>query len=121
MMEYKGYHGALEIDEENSLLHGAVLGLRDVVTFQGRTVDEARKAFEESVEDYLEFCRERGEEPEKPFSGKFRLGAEPQTGVWGSPSRSDSLGPWNRRPSSGLGSGDTRVDAPLHPPGVRPG
>jgi predicted HicB family RNase H-like nuclease len=52
-------------------LHGEVINLRDVVTFEGETVEEVQLAFRESVEDYLEFCAQRGEEPEKPFSGKF--------------------------------------------------
>jgi len=45
--------------------------LRDVITFEGETVDELRNAFLDSVEDYLAFCTERGEEPEKPYSGKL--------------------------------------------------
>lgn len=77
-MEYKGYQGHIEIDEDAGVLHGEVVGLRDVVTFQGQTVAEAREAFKASVDDYLAFCQERGEEPERPFSGKFvvRVGSE---------------------------------------------
>jgi len=77
-MEYKGYHGTIEVDEESGLLHGEVLGLRDVVTFQGYTVKEARRAFEESVDDYLEFCKQRSEAPEEPLSGRLnvRLGPD---------------------------------------------
>jgi predicted HicB family RNase H-like nuclease len=67
----KGYIGKVEIDEEAGVLHGEVINLRDVVTFEGETVEEVQLAFRESVEDYLEFCAQRGEEPEKPFSGKF--------------------------------------------------
>ena len=70
-MEYKGYIGKVELNEEAGILHGEVINVRDVITFQGRTVKEIRKAFRESVEDYLEFCAERGESPEKPFSGRF--------------------------------------------------
>lgn len=77
MMEHKGYQAHIEIDEEHDILHGEVVGLRDVVTFQGRTIDELRSAFVDSVEDYLEFCRERGERPEKPFSGKFVVRISP--------------------------------------------
>jgi len=65
-MEYKGYRGVVEVDEDAGILHGRVLLPRDVVTFEGETVAEARKAFEDSVDDYLEFCEVRGEEPEKP-------------------------------------------------------
>jgi len=78
MMEYKGYIGKVEIDEEAGILYGEVINVRDVITFEGESVDEIQKAFRESVDDYLEFCTERGESPEKPFSGKFvvRLPAE---------------------------------------------
>ena len=70
-MEYKGYHGRVEFDAEAGLLHGEVLGIRDVVTFQGRSVREIEKAFRDSVDDYLDFCRRRGESPEQPCSGRF--------------------------------------------------
>ena len=71
MMEYKGYIGKVEIDEDAGILHGDVINIRDVITFEGSSVDEIHKAFRESVDDYLEFCAQRGETPEKPFSGKF--------------------------------------------------
>ena len=78
MMEYKGYIGKVEIDEEAGILYGEVINVRDVITFEGESVDEIQKAFRESVDDYLDFCAQRGESPEKPFSGKFvvRLPAE---------------------------------------------
>ncbi|MCX7013093.1 MAG: type II toxin-antitoxin system HicB family antitoxin [Candidatus Sumerlaeota bacterium] len=71
MMEYKGYSAKVEFDDDAELFHGEVMNLRDVVTFEGKTVAELRKAFRESVEDYLEFCASRGEPPEKPYSGRF--------------------------------------------------
>lgn len=70
-MEYKGYIGKVEIDEDAGILHGEVINIRDVITLEGSSVDEVQKAFRESVDDYLEFCAQRGEAPEKPFSGKF--------------------------------------------------
>jgi predicted HicB family RNase H-like nuclease len=71
MMEYKGYIGRIEYDDDAGIFHGEVVNLRDVVTFQGASVKELRRAFRESVDDYLAFCAERGEAPEKPFSGQF--------------------------------------------------
>ena len=70
-MQYKGYHARIEFDEDDETFHGEVAGIRDVVTFEGDSVAELRRAFRDSVEDYLEFCRERGERPEKPHSGRF--------------------------------------------------
>ncbi len=66
MLEHKGYSGRVVFDDEADLFHGELIGLRDVVTFQGRSTDELRLAFEESVDDYLEFCDERSESPNAP-------------------------------------------------------
>ena len=71
MMEYKGYVGKVEFDDEAGIFHGEVLDTRDVITFQGRSVAELKTAFQGSIDDYLAFCKERGEEPNKPFSGQF--------------------------------------------------
>ena len=78
MMEYNGYVGRVEYDDEAGVFHGEVINTRDVITFQGATVGELRKAFRESVEDYLVFCEERGEEPDKPFSGQFVTRVSPE-------------------------------------------
>jgi len=51
--------------------------LRDVITFQGRSVDEVKQAFRDSVEDYLEYCAKHNEKPEKPFTGKLMLRIPP--------------------------------------------
>ena len=78
MMEYKGYLSRIEFDDEANIFHGEVINIRDVITFQGKSVDELRKAFEDTVEDYLAFCAERGEEPDKPFSGRFTVRLSPE-------------------------------------------
>jgi predicted HicB family RNase H-like nuclease len=78
MMKYKGYIGHVEYDDEAKIFHGEVVGLKDVITFQGRSVDELDKAFKDSVNDYLAWCKERGEEPEKTFSGTFNLRIPPE-------------------------------------------
>ena len=70
-MTYQGYTGALEVDEDSGGLFGTVLGTRDVITFVGKTVEEASQSFQESVDFYLERCAATGNEPDRPFSGKF--------------------------------------------------
>ncbi len=78
MLIYKGYIGHVEFDDEADIFHGEVINTRDVITFKGRTVAELKKAFHDSINDYLNFCKERNEEPEKPFSGKFNLRIDPE-------------------------------------------
>jgi predicted HicB family RNase H-like nuclease len=77
-MEYKGYIGIVEFDSDAKLFHGDVVNTRDVITFQGTTVDEIEKAFNESIDDYIQWCKEEGVEPEKPYSGKFNLRLSPE-------------------------------------------
>ena len=64
-MRYNEYVGEVEFDDEASLFHGRVANLRDVVTFQGTSVAELRKALADSVEDYLEVCAARGDAPKR--------------------------------------------------------
>ena len=77
MMTYKGYYGVVQYDDEAKIFHGDVINTRTVITFQGTTVDEIETAFRDSVDDYLDWCKERNKEPEKPFSGKFVLRLSP--------------------------------------------
>ena len=76
-MQYRNYDASVEYDPEADLFHGEILDLRDVITFQGRSVDELKQALADSVEDYLAFCAERGEEPAKAYSGQFVVRVEP--------------------------------------------
>ena len=73
MMKYKGYYGQVTYDDEVKILHGELVGIRAVITFQGMTVDELEKAFRDSIDDYLDWCKKRRKSPEKPFSGKLNL------------------------------------------------
>ncbi|MDX2073637.1 MAG: type II toxin-antitoxin system HicB family antitoxin [Alphaproteobacteria bacterium] len=77
-MEYKGYTAKIEFDADDRAFHGMVLGINDVVHFQGASVKELEKEFRASVDDYLEFCKARREKPDKPYSGKlvFRTSSE---------------------------------------------
>ena len=76
-MKYKEYLGEVSYDAEAKIFHGEVLGLKDVITFQGTSVEELEKAFKDSIDDYVAWCKERGEDPEKAFSGNLRLRIPP--------------------------------------------
>jgi len=78
MIKYKNYTGVVEYDDEGKIFIGEVIGLRAVVTFQGRTVTELEKSFKQSVDLYLEMCKRDGVEPQKPFSGRFNLRLNPE-------------------------------------------
>jgi len=77
-LEYKHYLGSAEVDVENGTLFGRLLFIKDVIGYSGASVADLRQAFEEALDDYLEVCAERGEQPDVPCKGSFnvRIGAE---------------------------------------------
>ena len=78
MIKYKNYAGVVEYDDQGKIFIGEVIGLRDMVTFQGRSATELEKSFKQSVDLYLEMCKRDGLEPQKPFSGRFNLRLAPE-------------------------------------------
>jgi predicted HicB family RNase H-like nuclease len=77
-MSHDGYLATIELDEDAGLFHGEVINTRDVLTFQGRTFDDLKAAFADTIADYIEWCRERGKEPERPYSGNFTVRISPE-------------------------------------------
>jgi len=77
-MEYKGYSASILFDGDAEVLHGTVLHIRDTVTFEAESVADLKREFHASVDDYLAFCADRGEEPDRPFSGRFVLRLDPE-------------------------------------------
>jgi predicted HicB family RNase H-like nuclease len=72
MLNYKSYTGVIEeTDFESGIIFGSIIDISDSLTFQGQTLEEVRKDFEDAVDDYLELCQEMGKDPDKPFSGKL--------------------------------------------------
>lgn len=78
MLKYKNYTGIVEYDPDGKIFTGEVIGLRDVITFHGRTPTELERSFQKSVDLYLEMCQRDGVPPQKPFSGRFNIRISPE-------------------------------------------
>lgn len=78
LMEYKGYHAKIEFSAEDGTFVGRILGINDVIAFDGNTVSELEAMFHESVDDYLEMCAEFGREPDKEYKGTFNVRIAPE-------------------------------------------
>jgi predicted HicB family RNase H-like nuclease len=76
-MNHDGYVASIELDEDAGVLHGRVVNARAVLTFEGTSVDELKEAFSDTIDDYKEWCRERGVEPDRPYSGTLSLRLPP--------------------------------------------
>lgn len=77
-MTYKGFAARVEYSDADGCFIGHLAGIRDVVGFHGESVSELRAAFEEAVDDYLATCEKLNKEPNKPYSGQFRLRLPPE-------------------------------------------
>jgi len=73
LLKYKGYYARIAFDPSADAFHGRVIGIQDVIDFYGRTPDELRKEFKNSVEEYLAWCVEEGTKPEKAWLGKLTI------------------------------------------------
>lgn len=78
MLNYKGYQAKVEVDYETGALYGRVTNIRDIIFFEADSFDQLKKEFQFSVDDYIAFCKEHGEESNKPGSGKISLRVTPQ-------------------------------------------
>ncbi|HLP91214.1 MAG TPA: type II toxin-antitoxin system HicB family antitoxin [Nostocaceae cyanobacterium] len=96
-MTYKGYTASLDVDVEAGMLYGRVLDIHDIVTFKAKTVEDARREFHNTIDDYLAYCQNLGEEPDEPFSGQlpFRTSKENHRKIFTAAKMSDkSVNAW---------------------------
>jgi predicted HicB family RNase H-like nuclease len=77
VLVHKGFIGSVHFDADGRTLFGKVEGVADLVTFEGKDVDELTQAFQDAVEDYLTLCKEAGKEPMKSFKGSFNVRIPP--------------------------------------------
>ena len=73
IIEYKNYLGSVEYSDEDEIFYGKVLGIRDLISYDGESVKELKMSFQESVEDYLQTCKSSNKIPEKSFKGSFNI------------------------------------------------
>ena len=78
ILEYKGYHTKIEFDSEGCVLKGKIEGINDLITFECEDMKNVEKEFQEAVDDYLQFCKEVGKEPDKEYKGTFNMRINPE-------------------------------------------
>ncbi|MCR5430289.1 MAG: type II toxin-antitoxin system HicB family antitoxin [Eubacterium sp.] len=78
LLEYKGYYTKIEYSSEDNILFGQIEGIDDLVLFESDSLNNVEKEFHSAVDDYLAFCESEGDEPNKPYSGKFNVRIKPE-------------------------------------------
>ena len=77
-MEYKGYIGSVEFSEEDEVFFGKVLGIRNLISYEGTNAKELLDDFHHAVDDYLVLCFEENREPERAYKGSFNIRISPE-------------------------------------------
>lgn len=73
ILMYKDFIGSVHFSADDKVFHGKIEGITDLVTFEGKSVDELEKAFHEAVNDYITLCKEAGKKPLKSCRGSFNV------------------------------------------------
>jgi predicted HicB family RNase H-like nuclease len=68
MVEYRDYIGCFAFDEKKKIFYGRVVNIHGLITFDGKSAKETKKAFRETINEYINRCKKFGKPPEKPFS-----------------------------------------------------
>jgi len=76
-LEYKGYTGSIEYSGEDNLLFGKVLGIKGLISYEGKTGSDLENDFKEAIDTYLSDCKSNGIKTEKPFKGSFNVRVSP--------------------------------------------
>ena len=56
--EYKGYIGSIEYSPEDAIYYGELLGIKDMVLYEGEDIQTLYKDYIEAIDDYIEFKEE---------------------------------------------------------------
>jgi predicted HicB family RNase H-like nuclease len=73
ILQYKDYYASVHFSAEDEVFYGKILGINDLVSFEGSSVRELKKSFHEAVEDYLAMCEQAGKDPDKTYKGTFNV------------------------------------------------
>jgi predicted HicB family RNase H-like nuclease len=77
-LDYKGYTGSIEYSKEDDILYGKVLGIKSLISYEGKTGKELENDFKEAIDAYISDCKNEGISPEKPFKGSFNVRISPE-------------------------------------------
>jgi predicted HicB family RNase H-like nuclease len=77
LLQYKEFFGSVHFSSDDTIFFGKIEGINDLVTFEGKTVEEIKKSFKEAIDDYLEICRQTNKEPLKSYKGSFNIRISP--------------------------------------------
>jgi predicted HicB family RNase H-like nuclease len=78
LLQFKNFFGSVHFSSDDAVFFGKIEGINDLVTFEGKTVEEINKSFKEAVNDYIDICKQAEKEPFKFYKGSFNVRISPE-------------------------------------------
>lgn len=78
LLSHRGYHGSIETSLADKVLHGKILFIDDLITYEAENISQLEVEFKSALEDYLETCASIGKTPQKSVSGQFNVRIPPE-------------------------------------------
>lgn len=75
---YKDYFTDVHFDAESKILYGKIEGIADFVNFYTTDATKVEEEFRLAVDEYVAYCKEKGVDPEKSYSGVFNVRVSPE-------------------------------------------
>ena len=72
-LTYNGYTASISYNSDDEVFFGKVIGVNDLIVFEGTSVTELKNGFQEAIDDYLETCEAIGKSPDKTYKGSFNV------------------------------------------------
>ncbi len=77
ILKHKDFIGSVHFSTDDNVFFGKLVGIDDLITFEGKSVEELKKSFKDAVDDYLEICQSMNKTPHKSYKGTFNVRIKP--------------------------------------------
>src|SRR5260370_38872182 len=78
LLRYKGFLGTVEFSEEDDVLFGRVIGIKDHISYEGATIKDLKKDFKEAVDYQIDYCKRNNLPIYKSLTGNFNVRINPE-------------------------------------------
>lgn len=78
LLRYKGFLGTVEFSDEDNVLFGKVIGIRDHISYEGATIKDLKKDFKEAIDYQIAYCKKTNQPIHKSLTGNFNVRINPE-------------------------------------------
>ena len=77
-LTYKGFIATVHFNADDEIFFGKIEEIDDLISFEGKSVTELKKAFISAVDDYIDICKKHEKPLMKSYKGSFNVRIEPE-------------------------------------------